>query len=134
MEQLRNIQTRADTLGLEHFANGVIHPVTKEAITNYKKLINDPITREIWMKAMTKELGRLAQVWGNAKGTNTIEFMSHDKIAKIPKGKVVTYVRIAVDFGHKNRTQITYKLQRGGSHQLTIRINHPNGGHHHHKN
>ena len=47
---------------------------------------------------MVKELGRLAQGWGTTKGTNTIEFMSLDEIARIPKGKVVTYARIVVDF------------------------------------
>ena len=85
-------------LGLEHVCNGVVHPVTKETITNYKRLIQDPITREIWMAAMAKELGRLAQGWKETKGTNTIKFMSHDKIAKTPRGKVVTYARIVVDF------------------------------------
>ena len=47
---------------------------------------------------MATELGRLAQGYKDTKGTNTIEFMSHDEIAAIPKGKVVTYARIVVDF------------------------------------
>eukprot|EP00804_Cyclotella_cryptica_P019092 CCRYP_014474-RA/>CCRYP_014474-RA protein AED:0.53 eAED:0.53 QI:0/0/0/0.5/0/0/2/0/121 len=29
---------------LEHVCNGVVHPVTKETITKYKKLANDPLT------------------------------------------------------------------------------------------
>ena len=28
---------------LKEVANGVVHPVTKEIITKYKKLINDPL-------------------------------------------------------------------------------------------
>ena len=79
-------------------ANGVVHPITKETITNYKKLISDPILRDIWMRAMAKELGRLAQGYGDVEGTNTVQFLSHDEIAKIPRGKVVTYARIVVDF------------------------------------
>ena len=39
---------------LEHCANGVVHPITKETITKYEKLANDPITQEVWTKAMTK--------------------------------------------------------------------------------
>ena len=68
-------------------ANGVVHTVTKETITNYKTLVKDPIMREVWMEAMAKELGRLAQGWGTTKGTNTIKFMSQKEIARIPKGK-----------------------------------------------
>ena len=98
MKELESIGERAEELGLEHVANGVVHPVTQETITNYKKLIKDPITREIWLKAMAKELGRLAQGWKTTKGTITIEFMSLNEIAHIPKGKVVTYARIVVNF------------------------------------
>ena len=39
---------------LEQYANGVVHPITKENITKYEKLANDPITQEVSTKAMTK--------------------------------------------------------------------------------
>jgi hypothetical protein len=42
-------------------ANGVVHPITKETITKYEKLANDPVMQHVWRKAMCKELGRLAQ-------------------------------------------------------------------------
>ena len=48
-------------VNIEEVANGVVHPVTKETITKYKKLISDPLLRDTWSKAMCKELGRLAQ-------------------------------------------------------------------------
>ena len=54
--------------------------------------------REVWIKAMAKELGWMAQGYQDTKGTNTIEFMDHAEIAAIAKGKVVTYARIVVDF------------------------------------
>ena len=38
--------------GLEETANGVVHPITKETITSYTKLVQDTILREIWSKAM----------------------------------------------------------------------------------
>ena len=56
MKELEDIGELAKELGLEHVANEVVHPVTKETITNYKTLIKDPIMREIWMEAMAKEL------------------------------------------------------------------------------
>ena len=54
------METKVDPLNMEQVANDVVHPVTQETITKYKKLIDDPLLRETWMKAMTKELGRLA--------------------------------------------------------------------------
>lgn len=46
----------------EHSAySGVVHPVTKEMITSYKKLMTDSITRIIWGKSIFSELGQLAQ-------------------------------------------------------------------------
>ena len=46
---------------LEHMCNGVVHPITKETITKYYTLLEDPLLRDIWLEAMAKELGRLAQ-------------------------------------------------------------------------
>ena len=95
----------------EHVANGVVHPVTKETITKYKKLINDPLLRDTWLEAMCRELGRLAQGYGDVKGTDTVRFMSLDEIKNIPKDRVVTYARIVVDYRpqkeDKNRVRIT---------------------------
>ena len=94
----------ADPSGLKEVASGVVHPITKETITKYKKLINDPLLQDDWMKGMCKELGRLAQGCGEkgtdeyVKGTNTVLFMDLDKIKTIPKDLVVTYARIVVDY------------------------------------
>eukprot|EP00804_Cyclotella_cryptica_P014612 CCRYP_012661-RA/>CCRYP_012661-RA protein AED:0.22 eAED:0.22 QI:0/0/0/1/0/0.33/3/0/717 len=96
---------------LEHMCNGVVHPVTKETITKYEKLANDPLMQEVWTKAMCKELGRLAQGWDGSTGTDTIFFMSHEDIKKIPRDRTVTYARIVVDYRPQkddpNRVRIT---------------------------
>ena len=47
---------------------------------------------------MTKELGRLAQGFDGTKGTETIFFMSHDEIKRIPRDRTVTYAQIVVDY------------------------------------
>ena len=60
---------------IEEMANGVVHPVMKETITQYQKLVNDPILREIWEMAMCVELERLTQGFGNTKGTKTMRFL-----------------------------------------------------------
>jgi len=38
-------------------ANKVVHPVTKEAINKYQKLVDDPILREIWEMMMCVDVG-----------------------------------------------------------------------------
>jgi len=72
---------------IEHFCAPVIHPTTGETITQYKKLIKDPVTKEIWETAFGKEFGRMAQGDNKTKceGTNSIFVMSHDEIKQIPK-------------------------------------------------
>ena len=39
---------------LSELCNGVVNPITKETLTNYKKVINCPALRDVWLKAMCK--------------------------------------------------------------------------------
>ncbi len=78
----------------EELANGVVHSVTKETLTKYHKIIKVPELKEVWIKDMCNELGRLAQRYKDTKGTNTIKFMMLEEIKHIPKDRVVTYARI----------------------------------------
>jgi hypothetical protein len=69
------------TIGIEEVCNGVVHPITKETITKYNKLMNDPALKDLWVPAMSKELHQLAQGKENVTiGTNTIFFLSHAEI------------------------------------------------------
>ena len=70
----------APELDLEELCNGVVHPITNETITRYQKLINNPLLRDEWSEAMCKELGRLAQGYGETPCTNTIRFLTHEEI------------------------------------------------------
>ena len=67
--------------------------------------------RQVWSKAMCKELGCLAQGFGTTEGTNTIFFMTKEEIKNIPKDRTVTYARIVVDYRPQkddpNRVRIT---------------------------
>ena len=82
----------------EEMANGVVHPVTKETLTKYHKIIEVPEPKEVWMTGMCIELGRLAQGYKDTKGTNTIKFMTLEEIKHIPKDIVVIYARIVPDY------------------------------------
>jgi hypothetical protein len=59
---------------LEHLAMPMVHPMTGETISSYKKLMNDPATMEIWKTAFGKDFGGMAQGDNKMgqKGTNAI--------------------------------------------------------------
>ncbi len=82
----------------EEMANGVVHPVTKETLTKYHKIIEVSELKEVWMMGMYIELRRLAQGYKDTKGTNTIKFMMLEEIKHIPKDQVITYARNLQDY------------------------------------
>lgn len=75
---------------MKHAANRLVHPIMQESITRYEKLANDPITKEVWQKAMCQEYGSLAQGFETATGTNTVFFTTKDEIITIPRDRTVT--------------------------------------------
>ncbi len=86
------------SIKVKEVCNRVVHPVTKETITKYTKLMHNPVLSPLWVPAMSKELHRLAQgKEGTTVGTNTIFFLSHDKTRRIPKDCTVPYARIVID-------------------------------------
>jgi hypothetical protein len=56
----RNLVDSSDqfwhTIDINKVFNGVVHPITKETITKYNKLMNDPMLKDLWVPAMSKEL------------------------------------------------------------------------------
>ena len=98
---------------IEHFCAPVVHPITKETITSYNKLIKDADLEHIWRTQLGKEFGNLAQGadYTKEKGTNSVFVMTREQILTIPKDRVVTYARIVVDFRPQkkdpNRARIT---------------------------
>ena len=85
-------------------ANSVVHPITNKKTTKYHKLIYEPLLREVWMKSMCVELGRLAQLYKYTKGTETVKFMTWKEINQIPADRTATYARIVVDYRAQKRT------------------------------
>ena len=68
LEELKRTVINATPTALKEVANGVVHPVTKETITKYKKLIEDPLLRETWSKAMCKNSEDCAKVLARQRG------------------------------------------------------------------
>jgi hypothetical protein len=112
---------------LQQQANAVLHPTTGKAMS-YKQLMKDPLTKAMWIRAMTTELARLARLAqgmdGITEGTDTIFYFSHDEIKNIPTDQTVTYVRIVVDYRPQkqdpNRVRITV-----GSNLIKYRVKSP---------
>jgi hypothetical protein len=64
-------------INIEEVCIGVVHPITKETITKYMKLMDDPALKGLWVPAMSKKQQCLAQgKEGVTVSTNTI-FISH---------------------------------------------------------
>jgi hypothetical protein len=83
---------------IKEYCNGVVHPVTKETITHDRKLMKDPILKDLWTKAISKEIHCLAQgCTGITKGTNTISFLLLSDICNIPEDRTVIYAWIVID-------------------------------------
>jgi hypothetical protein len=60
-------------INIEEVCNSIVHPITKEMITKYTKLMDDPALKGPWVPAMSKEQHRLAQgKEGVTVCTNTI--------------------------------------------------------------
>ncbi len=109
--KLRNY--RLPPQDFEHYAMPMVHPVTGEIISSYKRLMNDPATAEVWMTAFGKDFGGMSQGDNKTdqKGTNAMFIMPPSNVPNIPKDRVITYARVVVDHrpqkADPNRIQIT---------------------------
>ena len=93
---------------MNHYANPMVHPVTGDIVSSYKKAMNDTSNGDLWKTAFGKEFGGLAQGDNKTKtvGTNAIFIMSHSDI-KTYKGKY-TYARVCLD--HRPQKEDPYRI------------------------
>jgi hypothetical protein len=107
MDTLYTLQAMINKQGLvlptmfEHFANPMVHPVTGETISSYKKLMNNPATAEVWQTAFGKDFGGMAQGDNKTgqKGTNEMFVMTHNKIKHtMVEEEFFTYMNPVVNF------------------------------------
>ncbi len=80
----------------KHYAMPMIHPVTGEIISSYKRLMNYPATAEVWMTAFGKDFGGMSQGDNKMgqKGTNAMFVMLPSDVPNIPKDRVITCARV----------------------------------------
>jgi hypothetical protein len=110
----------------EHYANPMVHPVTGETISSYKKLMNDPATAEVWQTAFAKDFGGMAQGDNKGmaqgdnkteqKGTDAMFAMTHDGIKHALKaGGKLTYCNPVVDHHPQKEDPNRIQLTAGGN-------------------
>jgi hypothetical protein len=102
----------------EHYANPMVHPVTGETISSYKKLMNDPATAEVWQTAFSKDFGGMAQGDNKTgqKGTEAMFVMSHNAIKHVLKeGKIFTYCNPVVGHRPQKEDPNRIRLTAGGN-------------------
>ena len=102
----------------EHFASPMVHPITGETISSYKRLMHDPATSETWQTAFGKDFGGMAQGDDKTgqKGTNAMFVMSHDEIRKVLKQKKkFTYGNPVVDYRPQKEDPNRIRITAGGN-------------------
>ncbi len=115
-------------IDIEEVCIGVVHQITKETITKYNKLMNDPALKDLWVPAMSKKLHQLAQGKENVTiGTNTIFFLSHAEIRCIPKDRTVMYACIVINHRPQKDDPNRLRITVGGNlikypYKLTTRM------------
>jgi len=94
------------------------NPTTGEAISSYKRLMNDPVTAEVWQTAFGKDFGGMAQGDNKTgqKGTNSVFVMTHKEI-DIAKnaGHKWTYARVVVDYRPQKEDPNRIRIAVGGN-------------------
>jgi hypothetical protein len=102
----------------EHFASPMVHPITGETISSYKKLMNNPATAEIWQTTFGKDFGGMAQGDNKMgqKGTNAMFVMTHDKIKQaVAAGKIFTYMNPVADYRPQKEGPYQIRITAGGN-------------------
>jgi hypothetical protein len=105
------LDPRQNTLpaNMNHYANPMVHTVTGNIVSSYKKAMHDTDIGNLWQTAFGKEFRGLAQ--GDIKtktiGTNAIFVMTHKDI-KAFKGKY-TYARVCLD--NRPQKEDPYRIQ-----------------------
>jgi hypothetical protein len=116
-----DLQWTAPIIDIEEHCCGIVHPITKVTITQYKILQHDPDLKHLWVPAMSKEVHLLTQGKpGVTNGTNTIFFLSPKQVGYIPNDRTVTYGRIVINHWPQKEDPNCICITVGGN-----LINHP---------
>ncbi len=105
-------------INYKHYANPMVHPVTGETISSYKKMMHDPSTAEVWQTAFGKDFGSMAQGDNKTgqKRMNAMYVMTHDKITRtIAANKHFTYGNPVVNYRPQKEFPHCIQITAGGN-------------------
>ena len=69
----------------QQYINAILNPVTGNMM-EYRHLIADPATREVWEKLSANEFGRLMKgLKGGIQGTETMKFIQKHEVPYVKK-------------------------------------------------
>jgi hypothetical protein len=105
-------------VNMEHYANPMVHPNTGCTISNYKKLMHNPATAEVWQTAFGKDFGGMAQGCNKTgqKGMNAMFVMAHDEIRHALAAKnFFTYANPVVDYQPQKDDPHHIRIMVGGN-------------------
>lgn len=108
----------AHALHFEHYASPMVHPITGETISSYKKLRHDPATAEVWQTVFGKDFGGMAQGDNKTgeKGTNAMFVMTHDEITHALRiWTKFTYANPVVDHRPQKEDPKRIRITAGGN-------------------
>ena len=102
---------------IKHFSAPIVHPVTRETISSYKKLARNPVTQDTWMTSLGKEFGNIAQgdLKTGEKGTNCVFVMTYNQIKTFLQISLSHMHASSLITGHKKKTRIAYTSQLKGA-------------------
>jgi len=111
---LRESYTARD---IDLYGFAMVHPVTGEHITSYRKLMNDPVTSEVWMTAFGKDFGGMCQGDNKTgtKGTDAIFVMEPHNVPHIPKDQPPTYAKVVVAYRPQKDDPHRIRITAGGN-------------------
>ena len=102
---------------IAHYGFAMVHPVTGEHITSYRKLMNDPVTSVVWMTAFGKDFGGMCQgdKKTGTKGTDAIFVMDPRDVPNIPKDQPPTYAKVVVAYRPQKDDPYRIRITAGGN-------------------
>ena len=102
----------------QQYASPMVHPITGETISSYKKLMNNPARAEVWQTAFGKYFGGMAQGCNKTgqKGTNAMFVTTRAEIASaMAAGKKFTYANPVIDHHPQNEDLNRIQITAGGN-------------------
>jgi hypothetical protein len=101
----------------EQVAMPIVHPITGETISSFKRLMHNPTMAETRQTAFGKDFCSMVQGDLNAgqKGTNSIFVMTHEEISHILQNQTVTYALVVVDFQPQKADPPRIRITVGGN-------------------